>query len=107
LGSGGLGGCGLSVEMAPFFQEYHFEGLDAERDAAIILERTLEHGTRADVRWLLTHYGVPRVLAFVRDHGARHLSRRAFAFWRLVLALDSWRPHPWGEVVDAVWPSRG
>lgn len=93
--------------LAPLFQEYDLQRLDLERDASLIIERTLEGGSQAEVQWLFQRYGEDRVREAVRDRGARHLSARAFNFWRLVLDVDDWRPHPWPEMADALWGGRG
>jgi len=94
---------GLSHAMAPFFQEYDFAALDVERDATIIIDRTLEHGDPTDVRWLLGHYGADRIRRHVQERGARHLSPRAFAFWRLVLDIHLGKAHPWPDMACALW----
>lgn len=98
---------GLPKALAPWLQEYDIGRLDLERDAVVIIERTLEHGGQAEVRWLFRRYGEERVRQVVADRGARHLSPRVFTFWRLVLDIRSWRPHPWPDAADGVWGRRG
>lgn len=93
--------------LAPLFQEYDLQRLDDERDASLIIERTLEGGSQTEVQWLFERYGEDCVREVVRDRGARHLSARAFNFWRLVLDMDDWRPHPWPELAGALWGGRG
>ncbi len=46
--------------LAQFFQEYTFENLDAERDAELVIERTLAWGNREELRWLFARYGRAR-----------------------------------------------
>lgn len=89
--------------LAPYFQEYDFDALDLERDAVTIIERTLEHGDQSEVIWLFQHYGEDRVRQVVRERGARHLAPQTFAFWRLILDISDWRPHPWAEAAAALW----
>ncbi|MDE3091761.1 MAG: hypothetical protein KGJ80_20505, partial [Chloroflexota bacterium] len=52
--------------LAPFFQEYTFETLDAERDAELVIERTLAWGNREELRWLFGRYGRARVAEWVQ-----------------------------------------
>jgi len=40
-----------------YFQEYDPGALDLHRDAVLIIQRTIEHGTWEEVRWLFTTYG--------------------------------------------------
>ncbi len=47
--------------LAPFFQEYTFDKLDAERDAELVIERTLAWGNREELRWLFDCYGREQV----------------------------------------------
>lgn len=98
---------GLPKALAPWLQEYDIGCLDLERDEAVIIERTLEYGGQAEVRWLFRHYGEEHVRRVVADRGARHLSPRVFTFWRLVLDVRTWRPHPWPDATDRVWGGRG
>ncbi|MFB0534566.1 MAG: hypothetical protein ACETWR_06260 [Anaerolineae bacterium] len=48
----------------PYFQEYDPRTLDLDYDANLIMQRTLEHGTWDEVRWLFGTYGGPRVRTF-------------------------------------------
>ncbi len=73
--------------LAQFFQEYTFENLDAERDAELVIERTLAYGNRAELRWLFARYGRARVADWVRRMGTRRLPRRQLPFWQLVLEI--------------------
>lgn len=97
----------LPESLAPFFPEYAPGSLDLEAAAAVIVERTLQHGNQAEIRWLFATYGEDRVAAVVRERGARHLGARAFAFWRLVLGIETWRRHPWGDATSVLWGNRG
>lgn len=87
--------------LAPFFQEYTFDRLEATRDAELVIERTLAWGNRAEARWLFARYGRARVADWLRRMGARRLSRRQFAAWKIILEiLDA-------QVIPAprgIWP---
>ena len=93
----------LPHTLSPYFQEYDFDTLDLERDAVIIIERILQHGNQSEVIWLFQHYGEDVVRHAVQERGARHLAPQTFAFWRLILDIDTWQPHPWPEAAAAMW----
>ena len=79
---------GIPRTLAPFFQEYAFEKIDAERDAELVIERTLVWGNRAELRWLFARYGRAHIADWVRRVGSRRLPRRQLPFWRLVLNIS-------------------
>lgn len=91
----------IPLTLAPFFQEYTFEKLDAERDAELVIERTLAWGNREELRWLFARYGRERVADWVRRMGTRRLPRRQLPFWQLILELadSQMAPSPRG-----IWP---
>lgn len=93
----------MLARLRPFLQEYNAAELAVEADAAVIIERGLEHGDVEFQRWLLSTYGEARLRAFVRAHGARRLSPRAFAYWQVVLEVDDAAPHPFGETARLLW----
>lgn len=97
----------IPASLGPLLPEYEFEQLDVERHAVTIIERTLEHGNQAEVRWMLGTYGVDRVREVVRTRGARQLTPRAFTFWRLVLDVTAYQPPPWPETARALWNPGG
>ena len=94
--------------LAPFFQEYRFESLDAARDWELVVERTLAWGNRAELSWMFSQYGRERVTDWVKRRGAARLPRRQFAGWKVILEI------PVNEAIDApcevideqrgVWP---
>ncbi len=90
--------------LRPHFQEYDFESLDLERDANLIIQRTLEYGTWDEVRWLFATYGDPRIRTFVRERGERLLSRVTFNYWRKLLGIRRWRRSPFPTTEVEVWP---
>lgn len=62
---------GIPRSLAPFFQEYNLDGLDPDRAAATVIERTLRgncqlHGNRAELRWLFLRYPETVVLHFLQ-----------------------------------------
>jgi hypothetical protein len=72
----------------PFFQEYNFDLLDVNQHAALIIERILAYGNRAEVRWLLDTYGREPVRDWVVESGVRRLSRRRYHLWCFVFHIE-------------------
>lgn len=88
--------------LAPFFQEYTLENLDAARDWELVVERTLAWGNRAELRWMFTRYGHERVADWVKRRGAFRLPRRQLAAWKIILEI------PDAEIIPAprgIWQS--
>jgi hypothetical protein len=77
----------IPASLSPFFQEYPLEGLDLERSAATIIERTLQFGNREDLRWLFSVYSRQRVRDWVQRLGVLALPEPHLTFWKLVLDL--------------------
>jgi hypothetical protein len=90
--------------LRPYFQEYVLEHLEIERDANIIIQRTLEFGTWQEIEWLFCVYGIKRIKQFVGALGERGLSRIAFNYWRKLLAIKTWRKSPFPIARQDVWP---
>jgi len=93
----------LPATAAHLFPEYDSAALDPQRagDAEVIIERLLEGGTREEVRRLFAAVGIATVADFIRRRGVRALSRRAFAYWRVVLRIDDYQHPPWMEDREA------
>jgi len=89
--------------LRPYFQEYDPQTLDLDRDANLILQRTLEHGTWEEVRWLFGIYGAPRIRIFLQERGERLLSRVTFNYWRKLLGIQEWRRSPFPTAKGEVW----
>lgn len=89
--------------LRPYFQEYDPQTLDIDHDANLIIQRTLEHGTWDEVRWLFATYGRARLRTFLRQRGERLLSRVAFNYWRKLLGIRRWRRWPFPTVKGEVW----
>ena len=89
--------------LAPAFPEYRLRDLSPRSDASMIIERTLEHGTRKELNWLFENYSAARVRKFVTESGARRLSVRAFNYWRVVLKVKYFRHPPFEQMRQALW----
>jgi hypothetical protein len=98
-----MGHSDIPAGLKPYFQEYDFRTLDLDRDADLIIQRTLEHGTWDEVRWLFRTYGSSRIRTFVRERGERLLSPVPFNYWRRLLGLRRWRRSPFPTAKGEVW----
>jgi hypothetical protein len=85
----------LPADTAWLFPEYAFEDIDPETHRGVIIERILERGSWEQVRWLFYTYGEEKVADWVQRHGFRLLSKRSFAFWRLVLKITDFHAPDW------------
>lgn len=85
------------------FQDYDFQSLDLNEDASLIMQRTLEHGTWDEVRWLFRVYGRPQIGTFIRQRGERLLSPVAFNYWRKLLGIRRWRRSPFPTAKGELW----
>lgn len=101
--SGEMKGRSIPRSLASAFPEYRLRDLGPRADAAMIIERTLEHGTRKELQWLFCRYSPEQIQGFVRDAGARRLSRRAFNYWRVVLGVSTFRLPPFQEAREVLW----
>jgi hypothetical protein len=93
---------GIPTSLRPCFQEYDFEQLNPAQHADLIIERTLAYGNRAELRWLFSQYGRPRLVEWVRSLGARRLPWRRYNLWCVLLGLPpARRLRPEGT---RIWP---
>jgi hypothetical protein len=90
--------------LKPYFQEYDTTQLDLNRDANLILQRTLEFGTWDELRWLFSVYSVKRIRTFLSEHGERWLKPVTFNYWRKLLHLRKWKKHPFADIAWELWP---
>ncbi|MBV6451750.1 MAG: hypothetical protein MHPDNHAH_02497 [Anaerolineales bacterium] len=74
--------------LAPFFQEYEFAKLAPGTAAPLIIERTLQFGSRAEIRWLFTQYTRPQITEWFRKYAKERLPNPHRAFWRIVLEIQ-------------------
>lgn len=72
----------IPASLAPFFQE-----CDLERSASTIIERVLQYGNRAEIRWLFSVYSRQQVTDWVLRWGRYALPEPHRTFWQLVLDL--------------------
>ena len=79
----------LPSEVRHLFWDCQPERLDLGAHAPFILERVLEYGSLASVRWAVEVYGAARIKEFLMGRGRRTLSRKTLAFWTLILGLDT------------------
>jgi hypothetical protein len=79
---------GVPAEFRPLFWDVRPEEIDPDAHAPFVLERLLEYGSLAAVRWTLRAYGRDRIADFLRGRGRRTLSRKTLAFWTLILGLE-------------------
>lgn len=87
----------------PHFQEYDPAQLNLQRDADLIIQRTLEFGTWGEVRWLFATFGRPRLSSFLRKRGERLLSPVAFNYWRRLLEIEDWQASPFSIAKGELW----
>ena len=87
----------IPSSLQPYFQEYDLADLRLRRDANLIIQRTLEYGTWAEVRWLFQAYSRQRIQRFLREHGERWLKPVTFNYWRKLLRIRHWQPAPFGK----------
>jgi hypothetical protein len=85
----------LPADSAWLFPEYTFGSMSPERFASVIIERVLERGSAAHVRWLIQQCGQRAVTAWVRRYGYRRLSHKVFEYWRWVLGIKRYHRSPW------------
>jgi hypothetical protein len=85
----------LPADTAWLFPEYAFEDIDLTTHRGVIVERILERGSWEQIRWLFRTYGEQQVADWVQQHGFRLLSKRSFAFWRLVLKITDFHAPDW------------
>ena len=78
----------LPPNVHHLFWDCRPERIDTEAQAPFVLERILEYGSLAAVRWALGAYGIERVKKFLRDRGVRTLSRKTLSFWTFLLDLE-------------------
>jgi hypothetical protein len=74
--------------LAPFFQEYNLLQLNPQRDSATIIERALQFGNRAELRWLFHEYPREQITDWVKRFGRDRLPHPHVDFWRIVLEIQ-------------------
>ncbi len=93
----------LPPGLKPYFQEYDVAALDINRDANLIIQRTLEFGTWEEVRWIFNALGDKRIRLFLRQYGERWLKPVTFNYWRKLLHIRKWRHSPFPTGKGEIW----
>lgn len=68
---------------------HHPEPPDPDEHPDFVIERLLDEGDSADLRWLVARFGEPRLRDWLAAHGDRRLSRRSLALWSLALGVEA------------------
>ncbi len=77
----------LPPTLAPFFQEYDLSILDIRKDAHTIIERVLQFGNRAEIRWLFATYSQDEIRNWVTRFGNEKLPQPHRTFWQVILEI--------------------
>lgn len=85
----------FAPDMAWLFPEYDFGKMTLDGHRGVIIERVLERGSWAQVRWLFATYGEADVATWIRKHGFRLLTKRSFAMWRVALDIEDFEAPDW------------
>lgn len=93
----------IPVELKPYFQEYNITRLNLDRDADLIIQRTLEFGAWDELRWLFETYRGRRIRLFLRQYGERQLSPVTFNYWRKLLNIRKWKKSPFVVEGGGLW----
>lgn len=75
----------IPPSLAPFFQEYDITSLNPEKDSFTIIERTLQFGNRAEIRWLFRTYPREQIADWIKRFGRDCLPQPHLNFWQLIL----------------------
>lgn len=75
----------LPSELKPFFWDVEWDKLCVTKHARFIIERLLEYGNLAAVRWVVHTYPQDQITLVVKT--SRRLSPKTGAFWALYLGL--------------------
>ncbi|MBI3170620.1 MAG: hypothetical protein HYZ22_19235 [Chloroflexi bacterium] len=75
----------IPLSLKPFFQEYDITKLTPEKDSHTIIERVLQFGNRAEIKWLFETYPKDEISNWVRRWGNEVLPEPDRKFWKIVL----------------------
>lgn len=78
----------IPLTLAPFFQEYDIARLNPKSDSHTIIERVLQFGNRAELRWLFNIYSHEQIRDWVKRFGNDRLPQPHRAFWQIVLEIN-------------------
>lgn len=85
----------IPISTRWLFPEYNFDLMTAEEFFPVIVERILNRGSWAEIRWLLNRYERERIAAWVQRHGYRRLDKRALHYWCWMLGIQAVHKPPW------------
>lgn len=97
----------MSIELAPnglpqssqwLFPEYDFARMRADKYSGVIMERIINRGSWAEIRWMLDTYSKREIAKWIRAYGYRRLDRRAFAYWCMMLGIKRYKVPPWEKL---------
>lgn len=77
----------IPASLAPFLQEYDLAQLNPQTDARLLIERALQYGNRAELRWLFAQYPRGQIADWVKRYGSERLPRPHLDFWKIVLEI--------------------
>lgn len=69
--------------LSDLFWDVDFHLLDSQSELS--LERILEYGDLASVRWLFSNRSRSDITRFIRDKGKRRLSKKSLNYWQTIL----------------------
>ena len=75
----------LPLELHKFFWEYEAHRIDPEKEWYQVIERLLEYGDLAAIKWAYHFYTKEQIAEVVRK--SRNLSRKTATFWQNLLGL--------------------
>ena len=78
----------IPLTLAPFFQEYNIAKLNPQTDSHTIIERALQFGNRAEIKWLFTIYSTEQITEWVKRFGREKPPQSHLNFWNLVLEIN-------------------
>ena len=79
----------IPLSLTPFFQEYDITKLTPENNSHTIIERVLQFGNQAEIKWLFTVYSTEQITAWVKRFGKDKLPQPHRAFWQIVLEINA------------------
>ena len=78
----------IPQSLAPFLQEYNLATLDLQTAAPLLIERALQFGNRAELRWLFAQYPPAEIADWVKRFGKDRLPHPHIDFWQVVLEIN-------------------
>ena len=94
----------LPEHLRPFFWDVLFDRLSVQQSSHFIINRLMEHGDEAAMRFLLKTFTPTEMIHVLRN--SRSLSRRSRAFWKVFFDLEDEPctpkryPTPYGDYLE-------